>query len=296
MKKVALLLFFFVLIIVVIGLWATKGLPYKKREKVKNESGFIHQQKFYNEGLFQLGVEQVKTNGSNIENKIYGGVIPHDTFPSFMIADFFSSIVKQNPKTIVIFGPNHLEKGGFKVLTSIYPWETTFGFVEPDKELINNLLKLKNIGINRDVLTNEHSVAAIMSFIKYYLPETKVVPLVISGIITESDIDYLIQNISVYDLSDCIFIASVDFSHYLNKQQADVNDAKTVDIIYDFNYQKLLSLSNDYLDSPGSIVTVLKIMKEIDKTNIEILHHKNLQDLTTEDVNQTSSYYTLVFY
>ena len=45
--------------------------------------------------------------------------------------------------------------------------------------------------------------------------------------------------------------------------------------------------------SPAAVVAVLKHMKKIRKINIQTLHHKNLQDLTAEDINQTSSYYTL---
>ncbi|MFC1711385.1 AmmeMemoRadiSam system protein B [Patescibacteria group bacterium] len=295
MKKVKLL-FLLLFIIFTIGLLAKIGSFYKNKDISKNKMDFIHPQKFYNEGLFQLGVEQVTANGSNINYHIHGGVIPHDIFPGFMIADFFNSLVKQNPKTIVILGPNHQEKGDFAVITSNYGWNTAFGVVEPDKELIKKILNSDIVGLNKDLLTNEHAVAAIMPFIEYYLPDAKVVPLIISGLTTSSDIDSLLKNLVVDDFKNYIFVVSVDFSHYLNKNQADENDIQTIKYIEDYNYQKLLSLNNDYLDSPAAIVAVLRIMKQIGKTNIKTLHHKNLQDLTTEDVNQTSSYYTLVFY
>ena len=65
------------------------------------------------------------------------------------------------------------------MLTSLFSWETPFGQMFPDKLIIKGLLAENLVEIDKEVLKNEHAVGALLPFLKFYLPEIIVVPLII---------------------------------------------------------------------------------------------------------------------
>ena len=72
---------------------------------------------------------------------ISGGIIPHHFLASELIADFFNQLSGQHPQTIILVGPNHYERGEFKVLTSLKGWDTPYGLLEPNKEFLEYLVE-----------------------------------------------------------------------------------------------------------------------------------------------------------
>lgn len=65
------------------------------------------------------------------------------------------------------------------MLTSLFSWETPFGQIFPDGLIIKGLLAENLVEIDKEVLKNEHAVGALLPFLKFYLPEITVVPLII---------------------------------------------------------------------------------------------------------------------
>lgn len=251
---------------------------------------------FFEQESFYAGVEQSKKENQVLTKQVLGGIVPHHLFPSFMITDFFSRLSKQNPATIILIGPNHYERGNYQVLSSLYGWQTPFGVVEPNRQIIHGLEKSKMIEIDETNLPQDHAVAAIMPFIKYYLPDTKVVPLLLSGFMSKEDVQLLSNNLKNYVNRDTIIVSAVDFSHYLTSQQAQEKDAITLELMKSYNYERLLSLNNDYLDSPPAIVTLLMIMKSLGATEIEILHHTNSGEILKSNSTETTSYFSAFYF
>ena len=138
--------------------------------------------------------------------------------------DFFTKLSSQNPQTIIIIGPNHLEKGTHHALSSHNSWNTSFGNVEPNLPIIKELLDSNLMQIDEDVLANDQTVTAIMPFIKISLPDTRVVPILLSGFTTEYETQKLANALKEYINKDTVIIASVDFSHYLTNPKADEKD------------------------------------------------------------------------
>lgn len=216
-----------------------------------------------------------------------GGIIPHHLLASNIIADFFEKLSVQNPKTIILIGPNHSEKGEGKALTDSTPGEsilTPRGWEE------------WGIEIDNEVLKNEHSVSDIITFIKQHLPETSIFPIVLSNKISIEEIEVLAEKLSKIVSKDVVLIASVDFSHNLKSEDAQDNDLKTLEIIKNFDYPKLLPLNSDFLDGPSSIATLLATMKKLGKTNLEVLHHTNSSKLVGDSFAKTTSYFSIRLY
>lgn len=215
-----------------------------------------------------------------------------------MIAEFFNQIKDQDIDKIILLGPNHHELGDYPFLTSQYAWETPIGIVEPDSLDIKFLIDhgSGSVGVDEAVLEHEHSIGGIMPFIEHYLPEAQVVPLAISGYTSPGEVDALVKNVlSIVD-DKTVIIASVDFSHYLNKAEAQEKDWETLTAIEMRDYSTLYRFESDHLDSPQSIIILLKLVDAMKKNSFEILHHTNSGELLKEDHIETTSYFSMVFY
>lgn len=250
----------------------------------------------YDDVAFRKGVEQAEREDNTFASHVSGGIIPHHFFASYLIADFFNGLKKQNPQVIILIGPNHSERGNYKVLSGLYAWGTPFGAVQPDEAVIQNLLDAKVVEIDDGAISGDQTITAIMPFVKYYLPNAKVVPLLLSGFMTKEDAVILSEALSELVSDTIVIVASVDFSHYLTSPNAKVKDSVTLDLIKEFNYDRLLFLNSEYLDSPPSIVTLLMTMEYIDSTEIKILHHTDSGEMQKDDSIETTSYYSIVFY
>lgn len=301
-KKLFLLLFLLSLVGIFLLIDNKNNAPLKNELKnsldipTSQTNLSTHPLVFFDKDTFYAGIEQSQKENMTFAHRISGGIIPHHLFPGFIITDFFNRLSKQNPTTIILIGPNHYERGDYKVLSSLYGWETPFGVVAPNEQVIQELVKNKLVKIDEANLPKDHAVAGIMPFIKHYLPNAKVVPLLLSGFMTKEDAKVLSNSLKGYMDRDTIIIAAVDFSHYLINQQAQEKDKTTLELMKSFNYDQLLSLNNDYLDSPPSIATLLMTMQSLDTTKMELLYHTNSGEMQKNNSIETTSYFSIAFY
>ena len=93
-----------------------------------------------------------------------------------------------------------------------------------------------------------------------------------------------------------VIVASVDFSHYLPKEEAIKKDKESLEAIKNFNYERIYSFGNDNLDSPPSIATLLSTMEKSGFTNIEVLGNSNSVEILGAESPQTTSYFNIAFY
>lgn len=261
-----------------------------------NSSRPSHPIYFFDEQTFNEGVTQTVKANKLSNYHISGGIIPHHLFPGFILTDFFNRLTTQNPKTIILIGPNHYEKGNFKVLTSLYAWDTPYGKVEPEESIINRLIKSGAVKVDEEVLPHDHAVAGMMPFISYYLPNTKVVPLLISGHTTQKDVEVLARNLKNFMNKDTVLVAHVDFSHYLTNEQAKEKDKVSLEVLRNFDYRQLFTLNNDYVDSPPAIATLLMVMQLLGTTKMDLLFNTNSGELQKDDYIETTSYFSITYY
>lgn len=256
----------------------------------------VHPLTFFDKDTFYAGIEQARKDNKISTYHVRGGIIPHHLYPGFIFADFFNRLSPQNPKTIILIGPNHYERGNFKALTSVYGWQTPFGVVKPNETFINELVKENLVKIDGEVVSADHAVAGPMPFVKYYLPNVRVVPILLSGYMTEDEARILASKLKDRLDKDIVIIAAVDFSHYLTNQQAQEKDKVTLEVLKSFDYRQLFSLNNDYLDSPSSIATLLMVMQKLGTTKMELLHHTNSGELQKNNYIETTSYFSIAYY
>jgi MEMO1 family protein len=255
-----------------------------------------HNTKFFIESFFYKGVSDAKINYKKSDYEVAGGIVPHDLLPGFILADFYSRLIVQDPSTIVILGPNHYEKGDYKFLTGTYDWHTPFGLLSTDQKIVNKLVDDKLIGLNEEVISNDHSVGSSLPYIKFYLPNTKVVPILVSGFTSKEEAGLFVGKLLKVIDEKTVLVSAVDFSHYLNSKQARDKDRITLEIIKDYDYRSLFSLNNDYMDSPASVGILLMTMQKLGKSKMEVIHNTNSGILQKNEHIETTSYFSIAYF
>lgn len=228
-------------------------------------------------------------------NQLRGGIIPHHLVASDNIANFFATMKQFNYSTIVLIGPNHYEKGDFDVLTSRIGWDSPYGIVEPKTTIVDDLVEKNLAQIDESTLEEEHSVASFTPFIQHFIPGTKVVPIILKQRFSIKNADVLSDYLSQLP-SDTFFLASVDFSHYLPKEIASQKDTITEKILIKRNYEELYRLDNDYIDSPPSVILLMKIMEKINAKQMALFAHTNSASYPNSDQKNTTSHFVLGFW
>lgn len=297
LSAILLLVGFFWLSLVKITFPVKIKLSFPRGISIEDSTRLNHPLLFYDKDTFYRSAEKARGEDKAFTAHISGGIIPHHLFPSYIIADFFSRLSKQKPKTIILIGPNHYEKGNYQALSSLYGWETPFGVVNPNEHIIQELVSSKLVKIDENVLPKDHAVAAIMPFIKFYLPDARVVPILLSGFMTIEETRILAERLKNYfNNDDIVILAAVDFSHGLPNQKAQKKDEITFELMKTFNFKKLLSLDSEYLDSPASIIVLLRIMQVLNTTNMQLLFDTNSGKMQKNDSIETTSYFSIAYY
>ncbi len=249
----------------------------------------------YYEPVDFVNIKQFDLN--NDVGRIYGAILPHHLVASDLIHEVFQNIKTHDYETVVLIGPDHESLLMGKIFTTLKNWQTPMGVLETDSTITKKLLKNSFIVENDDKLTLEHSTSGIVPFIKYYLKDVKIVTLVITKQTKLEDIDKVIEDLSnLVNKDKTLFISSVDFSHYLNLDHANKMDLISIKAIENRDINKIMLFTNDNLDSPVSIVAIIKMMDKLDVSNLKLLNHSNTELILKESMKETTSYLTYLYY
>lgn len=231
----------------------------------------------------------------DFQGAVLGGAVPHHLVAGRLIKDFMEVLSKQEPELIILVGPNHYNLGG-KIITGLYAWQTPEGPVRADEQLVNMLLD-ENIAVrDEEVLAKEHSIGNLMPFIRHFSPQARVVPLIFHHDVSLAEVDSLLDLlVSFLDERQGVIVASVDFSHYLTRVQAQEKDSFTLEVMRNFDYPTLFHLGNDHLDSPASLAAAFRYAERKGIRKFQVLANTNSGVILKNDLEETTSYFTLVF-
>ncbi len=235
-------------------------------------------------------------NPEQLKYPVSGIVVPHHLLAGSLIARILQQTSFQNPRTVLLIGPNHYEAGTFGLITSNAGWKTPFGQVLPNQTWIELLTQRGDVYTNNDVMLKEHAISGLIPFISYFFPFASHTPVIVSSFTPLQDIDLLSSVIAQNLDQNTILILSLDFSHYLNSEQATDRDSVSLQAITGFDYEKIARFTNEYVDSPKSLRLFLKVMQQRGKTNITVIDHTNSGNITGNIHSENTSYYTLTFH
>lgn len=256
-------------------------LAIKKEPLVKEALFGGFRQDFHQSGFFELRKQMMrdlkKNDYKNHEDRfVQIGVASHHLpTASPFIADFYKALSDfGGPRKIfVILGPDHFEKCLARISTTLQNYQTPFGDLTSEREIINKLLDA-GVGLDDKCFDGEHSIGVQTIFIKYLFPEAKIVPLLFSSSADGAFIDKIVEVLSVYQ-NDIAVVASVDFSHHRDYDTALRLDAASEEKIKNLEED---AFSLDCVDSPPSIKTAILLAKKFDHQKPIIAGRANSYD------------------
>lgn len=239
-------------------------------------------------GLIENGLAQ-KTVQSDKSAPSAGITSHHLPVASPLISEFYLDLKSRRPeiKRFIVIGPDHFERCRADFSFSSEKIITSFGALKPDKKIAADL---KDLGAREDLkcFNGEHAIGVEANFIKKLYPDASLTPILLSYSARSRNFSRLIKYLA--DSDDIFVIASLDFSHYLKKDKAEM-----VDVITKKKIEKLdgrgLELKN--VDSPATLKLMFDLARER-REKAEIIDHKNSADFTG-DKSYTTSYFDVFF-
>lgn len=226
--------------------------------------------------------------------RLAGGLVPHHNLAAELLSDFFLPVGEDPPEVIFLVGPNH-EGLGQRVITGRRAWQTDFGLVEADLPSVAALEAAGLAAVDEEALAAEHAMGALMPYIEYHAPDARVVPLVLHREMSMAQLRGLAAWLARQLGEDRLLLASVDFSHYLTRAEAEVKDGETLRLIQERDLAGLMEMGPDHLDSPGSLSVLMLAMAELGAEGPHVLGHTNSGVILRDDLIETTSYFTLTF-
>ncbi len=250
------------------------------------------QDSFYNQEEFLSAIK--KAEAIKPQTNIYAIIVPHHLVGADIIAELIKMASGRPIDTVVVIGPNHRNIGREPLATAPVNWQTPEGNLLSAVKLVKLFLIDNHLQPNQSALEKEHSVGATMPFIKHYWPQAQVLPIVLSSYAGKEEAEKLSDWLKSHLAKNSLIIFSLDFSHYLTKEEADLKDEKTENLIENFLIDKIYELNNDYVDSPAGLATAL-LLAQKSEYKVSIIRHNNSFDYAITKPAATTSYFGIVF-
>lgn len=245
------------------------------------------------------GIYDADKNVTVPDRTIPGVIVPHHLTASQGIASGIRILINQKPKTILVISPDHFTKCPTLICTTRGTFTTLLGSVKTDDKLVNALSHSSLVTLDRSLFDTEHGIGAVTPFIKHYLPDATIVPVVLSQKIGwYEQRETMVKTLQgIFDQADAIVVSS-DFSHYLPLSQADQMDEQTAEVLFAGDLQGIAQLKNtDQSDCPNCLWAFANIAKNNDFFNPSVLLHTNsARILQDESVKETTSHFAIAWY
>ena len=227
------------------------------------------------------------------------GVVPHHLLAKEIMVDFFSFIAREEqlPDTIILLSPDHfhsaaLERGNSFISVNWESDDVKPGDVAVDRELLKKIATKIRIRPNQGAVLSEFGLMNLLPLIKEYLPEVKIVPILIPADISREEVAQLVNTINQVASLQTIMVASVDFSHYLPSCAASFHDVKSIRVLLNGEEEHF---ENIEVDSWQSLYAVRLFARLRKKEKPVVIAHKNSVDFLSLSPDETTSYFSVVF-
>ncbi|MBU1149078.1 AmmeMemoRadiSam system protein B [Patescibacteria group bacterium] len=232
---------------------------------------------------------------SYCQQNFRAGITSHHQLASSLIGRFFRCLGQgSNVKTFIVIGPNHFQQGSRGVLTGQNDWQTPFGNLSVNQEIIGELRQSDLIEVNDQAVAPDHAISYLTPYIKHFFPKAQIVPLLLRFDFSESEAKSLVKLLAETIDNETFILGSVDFSHYLNLDQANENDLISRDIIENFKLAEVYQHSDGFFDTAPGLFTILSLLAGQGIEQVHLLNHSNSFAFNNQPVN-TTSYFSWLF-
>jgi len=292
--KLIIILFLIADAIALAGYWRTcqKESGTTAGESTRSMPGFAPEEfPNFDEQLFFTSLKRA----ADKKEALKAGIIPHHQLAGELISDFFGRIDPQKAQRVIILSPNHFESGNTEAIISDSSFPTPFGRLEPDSEAVKSITIPGLAETDNKVIKGEPGIQALLPYVKFYLPDAKIVPVIFSRNISVGQLKTIERRLKpVADDPGTILVASVDFAHYGTCDEAVSRDAVTRGILERRDPESLFNLTNRFLDSPASVFLAYRLF-EGSHDPVLVRRTDGCELLGQRDSNVTS-YFEIIFY
>lgn len=251
-------------------------------EIVSEHHSAVHSQRQHYVGLEQPDYER------KVTDRIYGSIVSHSLLGAVDIGKSFAELSYQDIETVVLLAPRNfpIDESNFSI--SRYAFDTPFGNIQPNLEMIDSLIKSDVTSLNEGPFIYERVISSVTPFIAHYLPEAKIVPIVLRSGVSGKELDYLVDELLKLSDDKTVVVASVDFSHHLNRLGADFHDAASYSAVKSFDLERVLNLE---IDSPPSLYVLLGYLEGKEAMQTEVLNTNTTQYAKDLDSDNVTSFF-----
>lgn len=223
-----------------------------------------------------------------------GLIVPHfDPVSNLTISALKE--VTTTPDLIILIAPNHYEAGTSPIITGSY---LSSKFALHPKFAIEKMQQLAQMTVasyEDAVISGDHSIGTPLPLIAQKFPNTPIVAIVLKYHQNPEDIQNLLLALQKISTNNTLIVASLDFSHYLSSDIAPLKDAQTQKYIEAHDYKHIEGLSNDYIDSPWTLITFLKFLQASGVEQGRILGHTNTGLVAGQTIESSTSFFTYIY-
>jgi len=208
--------------------------------------------------------EKPDIDTSHVQKEFYGAVLPHAgyIFSARQAIHFFELLKNSgiHPDTFIIINPNHTGFGEKISLDSHAQWETPFGNISQDMELIKEL----DFPFSDMAHENEHSGEVMLPFLQHFVPyEFKIVMITLSQQNPEQAriLANKIKMASEKLFRKIMIIASSDFTHFKSEKQGYMLDELVLEQIDKQDIEELFKVVKKHDISVCGYGTIMCLME-----------------------------------
>ena len=283
------------LIVLMIALCSYLFFFNPEGENISNEKNFeeidIDYLKSYysNKDDYEEAFEAVKCDD---KKNIKAGIVSHHFLAKDMIAEFFACINPESVENIIIISPDHFDylpnKRDSLMKTTLLDWDTPYGILHSNKPFIDDIKGNENITLDDTPFRTEHGVYTLIPFVQKVFPDAKVTPLILENR------DYYDKYFEIgknFDKENTILIASIDFAHHVNVEEANYYDQKSIQALKSFNMEEI-----DYIEADcNHCVAFLYGFLNEHSIDVNVLDNKTSKDFGWEEDNDLTSYISVYY-
>ena len=195
------------------------------------------------------------------DKSILCGVVPHHLTAGHLISGFFKAAAKsrEDVETVVIIATSHYE-GRNTLYTTFSDWDSPYGVVETDREIAEAFCDKIGAVTDDERLETDHAASSHIPFVNHYFPEAKAACLLVAPSYDTKTPQRIAEALySLPEKDKCLFLFSIDFSHYLSPEEADIHDRITRKAVEERDYKRIERFKNDNVDSPFCLSAYLRL-------------------------------------
>jgi MEMO1 family protein len=282
------------LLVIVVGcLWRNKnGIEQKQKEIVPTLKPIPTEtllKSSYDE--VSLYTESFKKAYGTKKETVLAAITSHHFLAKDLIAKTFAGIDETRIKTVIIVSPDHfgqIEAPKCLAQTVKAKWSTPFGELEADENIIDKLLKKEEFCENLNNFRGEHGIYTLIPFVKNYLPEVKIVPIILKQK-NNYNVEYyrlgqeMAKNINQ---EETLLVISSDFSHEVSDKQSKLNDKESIKYLPNKKVEEVKFIENDCKQCSAFLDGYLADIE----TDFKLIFNQNSFEISRESPGSVTSY------